>query len=99
MQPTARRCVGGHGMALRDELKDLDLLQRLGLQYGDILTARALFTRLYAAIASARQICGYGDGVARSREWSVCGGDDVNAGYAKGRAAGLGFLHQPRHGP
>ncbi|HEO72035.1 MAG TPA: hypothetical protein ENN80_12285 [Candidatus Hydrogenedentes bacterium] len=92
MHPNANGCVGGHGMALRDELKDLDVLQRLGLRYGDTLTARRLFTRLYAEIASAKQICGYGDGIARSREWSICGGDDVNARYAKGRAAGLGFL-------
>ncbi|MBN2307654.1 MAG: hypothetical protein JXR94_01710, partial [Candidatus Hydrogenedentes bacterium] len=91
----ADRCIGGHGMALRDELKDLDVLQRLGMAYGDTMSARALFSRLYERIESALEICGYGDGVARSREWSICGGENVNARYAKGRAAGLGFLDAP----
>lgn len=30
--PASNRCVGGHGMALRDELKDLEVLRRLGLK-------------------------------------------------------------------
>ncbi|MCP4643342.1 MAG: hypothetical protein GY851_23045 [bacterium] len=88
----AGRCIGGYGMALRDELKDLDVLQTLGMAYGDTLSARELFTRLYDRIVSAKTVCGFGDGVSRSREWRVCGGDDVNSRYEKGRAAGLGFL-------
>ena len=79
-------------MALRDELKDLDVLQRLGLHYGDIRPAREVYTRLFEQIASTREICGYGDGVVRSPEWRVCGGPNGNPGYEKARAAGLGFL-------
>lgn len=90
--PAANHCVGGHGMGLRDELKDLDLLQRLGLKYGDTLSARVLFSRLYAEVASSREICGYGDGIERSREWSICGGKEVNLRYERGRMEGLGFL-------
>jgi hypothetical protein len=88
-------CIGGHGMALRDELKDLEVLQRLGLNYGDTLPARELYTRLFEKVTSALHVCGHGDGVERSTEWSVCGGADVNTRYAKGRAAGLGFLTVP----
>jgi len=85
-------CIGGRSMSLRDELKDLDVLQRLGLEYGDVLPARELFTRLYERVASTREICGHGDGVERSPEWRVCGGPDGDPRYVKGRAAGLGFL-------
>lgn len=90
--PPSGLCIGGQSMSLRDELKDLDLLQLLGLQYGDVLPARELFARLYAHVASTREICGHGDGIARSPEWRVCGGPDGDPRYAKGRAAGLGFL-------
>lgn len=77
-------------MGLRDEKKDLDTLRRLGLSYGDVLPARELLRRLYAAIASTTEICGNGDGVETAPEWRVCGGPEGNAGYAAGRAAGLG---------
>jgi len=93
--PSTGQCIGGHGRALRDELKDLDVLQRLGLTYGEVLAARDLFTRLYAEIASTREICGYGDGIVRGPEWTICGGPDGDPRYIKGRAAGLGFLNQP----
>ncbi|UCH36621.1 MAG: hypothetical protein JSV65_09780 [Armatimonadota bacterium] len=83
-------CAGRIGMALRDEKKDLDLLQLLGLKYGDTLPARELLQRLYDMVCSTRQICGYGDGVVRSTEWSICRGPEGSPEYVKGRAAGLG---------
>lgn len=86
------QCVGGHSMALRDELKDLDVLQRLGLAYGDVLPARELYQRLFDRIHSTTEICGHGDGVERSPEWRVCGGPDGDARYLRAREAGLGFL-------
>jgi len=91
--PSSGQCVSQDGMALRDELKDLDVLQILGLKYGDVLSARELFTRLYNKVYSTTQICGYGDGIARSPEWSSgCAGKEGNPAYVKARAAGLGFL-------
>jgi len=90
--PPSKRCVAGIGMALRDELKDLDVLQRLGLKYDDVLPARELFTRLYERIPSTRVICGHGDGVVRGPEWRVCGGPDGDPRYVKAREEGLGFL-------
>ena len=95
--PETRECVAGVAMCLRDELKDLDVLQRLGLTYADTLPARELYTRLFDAIASTTEICGYGDGVARSPEWHVCRGPEGSPGYLRARAEGLGFLH-PRGG-
>jgi len=93
--PSANRCISPHGMALRDELKDLNVLQILGFKYGDILPACELYTLLYSRIFSTTQVCGHGDGEARSPEWSVCSGKDGNPAYVKARAIGLGFLDAP----
>ncbi len=89
--PATNLCVSAQGMSLRDQKKDLDLLQRLGLEYGAQLPARELFRRLFAAIRSTREICGYTDGQARAWEWSVCGGPDGSPGYARARTAGMGI--------
>lgn len=94
-RPADNKCIGGNGMSLRDELKDLDVLQRLGLSYGDVAPASDLFARLFATVASTREICGHGDGVVRGYEWTICGGPEGNAGYVAGRAAGLGIPGVP----
>lgn len=82
-----RQCVGNCG--LRDQKKDLDVLQKTGLQYGDVLPGRLLLRRLYAAVLSTMDVCGCGDGIARAPEWDGCGREGRDA-YVKGRAAGLG---------
>lgn len=84
-------CLGGNGRALRDEKKDLDVLQKLGLSFDDTLPAHELLTRLFDRIRSTRDVCGYGDGVVRGPEWTICGGPDGSEGYIKGRKAGLGI--------
>ena len=89
--PATRLCLRNNAMGLRDEKKDLDLLERLDLQYGDTVPARELFTRLFRTIRTTTEICGSGDGVARGWEWTVCGGPDGNDGYRKAREAGLGI--------
>ena len=71
--PANKLCVGGRSMALRDQKKDLDVLQKLGLKYGDTLPARKLYQLLFERIPSTRDICGYGDGETRATEWSICG--------------------------
>ena len=90
-RPELNLCVNPTSMALRDEKKDLDVLRKLGLQYGDRVPARDLYRLLYARIASTTEICGYGDGEARAYEWRVCGGPEGNEGYLKARAMGLGI--------
>ena len=83
-------CIGDLGIGLRDQKKDLDVLQLLGLQYGDVLPARELLQRLYEKVHSTRQVCGYNDGIVRAPEWHICRGPGGSPAYAKGRAAGLG---------
>jgi len=84
-------CLGGRSMALRDEKKDLDVLQKLGLRYGDTLPARELYDLLYERIPSTRAICAWGDGRKRAPEWSICGDPEGNETYRKARAANLGL--------
>ena len=78
-------------MALRDQKKDLDVLQKLGLKYGDTLPARKLYELLFKRIPSTRDICGYGDGKKRATEWSICGDPKGKEAYRKARAAMLGL--------
>jgi hypothetical protein len=89
--PANKLCIGGHSMALRDQKKDLDVLQKLGLQYGDTLPARQLYQLLYERILSTRDICGYGDGQTRAWEWSICGSAEKDDAYQQARAAHLGI--------
>ncbi len=89
--PKTKLCLGGGSMALRDQKKDLDVLQKLGLKYGDTLPARKLYELLYERIPSTRDVCGYGDGEERAREWSICGDPDGQESYRKARAAKLGI--------
>lgn len=89
-EPKSNLCLGGRSMALRDEKKDLDVLQRLGLKYGDTLPARKLYELVFARIPSTRAICAYGDGKVGAPEWSICG-DDKDQAYQKARAVNLGI--------
>ncbi|MBC8872432.1 MAG: hypothetical protein H8E44_23620 [Planctomycetes bacterium] len=84
-------CLGGRSMALRDQKKDLDVLQKLGLKYGDTLPARKLYELLYERVPSTRDVCGYGDGEKRAPEWSICGDPEGKETYRKARAANLGI--------
>jgi hypothetical protein len=90
-EPETNLCLGGRSMALRDQKKDLDVLQKLGLNYGDTLPARELLERLYEKIPSTRDICGYGDGEVRAPEWRICGDPEGNETYGKAREAMLGI--------
>jgi hypothetical protein len=89
--PQTNFCLGGRSVALRDQKKDLDVLQKLGLKYGDIVPARELYELLYEKIPSTRDICGYGDGEERAGEWSICGDPEGKETYRKARAAKLGI--------
>jgi hypothetical protein len=98
-EPSSNLCLGGHSMALRDQKKDLDVLQRLGLKYGDTLPARKLYELVFLRIASTKEICAYGDGKERATEWSICGGAVKDDGYQKARREKLGIPEaQPSKG-
>jgi len=88
--PQAGVCRAAQSMGLRDELKDLQVLHLLGLEYGDTLPARDLLRRLFAMVTSTTQVCGYGTGVTTAPEWRVCGGPEGSAGYPRARKDGLG---------
>ncbi|MBN1555477.1 MAG: hypothetical protein JXA11_12085 [Phycisphaerae bacterium] len=88
--PSSNLCIGKQSMGLRDDRKDLDTLRRLGYRYGDVVPARELLQRLYGTVENTTEICGYGDGVERSREWKVCNGPTGSESFVHGRRAGLG---------
>jgi hypothetical protein len=90
-QPGTNLCTGGIGLGLRDEKKDLDLLEMLDLHYGDTLPARELYERLFARIEDPLQICGYGDGVVRAPEWSICAQKVKQRAFAKARRDFMGI--------
>lgn len=93
--PRTGWCLSGNGMGLRDEKKDLDTLQRMGLRYGDIRPARELYRLLFERVGEPMEICGYGDGQVESYEWTICGGaraaDGQPTAFARARAAGMGI--------
>jgi hypothetical protein len=82
--PESTRCVHAGGL-IRDYKKDLDVFAKLGLLPGARLKAREALRLIYERIPSTTAICGYGTGAATSQEWTVCGGPEGNAGYAKAR--------------
>ena len=88
-EPGSKLCLGGRSMALRDQKKDLDVLQKLGLKYGDTLPARKLYQLIFQRIPSTRDICIYGDGEARRSGASAAA--QGNPSYQKARAAMLGI--------
>ena len=69
-----------------------DVLQKLGLKYGDTLPARRLVDLVCQRIAAAKEICGWGDGEPRGYEWSVCGGvKSADKSFQKARAERMGI--------
>lgn len=81
--PKTHLCDNVCGL-IRDYKKDLDVLQRLDLLPGTTMKAKELYSLLFERIASAMEICGYGDGIERSYEWAICG--NVHSKYyEKGR--------------
>jgi hypothetical protein len=80
--PKTDRCVHGGGL-IRDYKKDLDVFQKLGLMPGSTMKAVDLFKLLFERIPSTKDVCGYGDGVVTSHEWSICGGTDGNKAYRR----------------
>jgi len=86
--PETGRCVHSGGL-IRDYKKDLDVFQKLGLMPGATLPARELFDLLFERIESTTEICGYGDDLVISQEWTICGGPGGNSGYVATRKTGV----------
>lgn len=93
--PVNKWCHIRNGGGVRNQKKRLYVLQKLGLEYGVTLPAKVLFKQVFKKIPSTRENCGFGDGVVRGYEWSICSSSDKPEGspsYRKGRDAGLGFI-------
>ena len=82
-------CVNGNGCAgLTSQLRDVRVLQTLGLQYGNVVNARELYRKILRRITSTVPICGtISQGVHKpSVWWSECGHHSVSLPeYVKGR--------------
>ncbi len=87
-------CISGTAMGMRDEKKDLEVLRKLDLAYGHTLPAVELYRRLFDAIQSTTEICGFGNGRETAPEWRVCGGPDGAPGYVLARKENIGIKHK-----
>jgi hypothetical protein len=68
--PREHICYKGH---VKSSLRDLMMLERLGLAPGATLSARALWRRIYDRLDSLKDVCGWGDGSNTAPYWSPCG--------------------------
>jgi hypothetical protein len=82
--PGEHLCYGTH---IKNTLRDLMVLERLGLPPGATLPARELYARIYARIGTLQEICGWRDGSNTAMCWAPCGGYQGNA-LEEARAAG-----------
>jgi len=63
---------------IKNSLRDLMVLERLGLPPGATLPARELYQRIYDRIGSLKEICGWRDGSNTAPYWAPC---DYTAPY------------------
>jgi len=83
--PEEHVCYRAH---IKNQLRDLHMLERLDLPPGATLPARELYARVYERIGSLADICGWGDGSNTAPFWAPCGGWQGDQ-LAKAREAGL----------
>jgi len=84
-------CVGYNAMSLRDQKRDLDVLHRLDLAYGATLPAAELLRRIFRAVRSLQEVCGFGDNVVRGPEWTICGAGNKPDSYQRAKRRGMGI--------
>jgi hypothetical protein len=82
--PRRHLCYHAH---IKNSLRDLMILERLGLPPGATLPAGDLYALIYAKIEAQKTICGWGDGANTAPCWAPCGYD--TPAYAEARAGGL----------
>jgi hypothetical protein len=86
---TKRNCcvqVKGYG-GLTNQLRDVRVLQKLGLRYGDVMNARELYRLIFERIPSTALVCRVSEGVSEPSVWLDGCGQRVesNPNYDKGR--------------
>ncbi len=85
--PRLNGCVNNKGAGgLPNQMRDLRVLQKLGLNYGSTIKARDLYARIFERISGTLEICR----IEHSRPsvwWTGCGAATANSeNYDKGRA-------------
>ncbi|HOX05365.1 MAG TPA: hypothetical protein PK280_03105 [Planctomycetota bacterium] len=65
-------CYHAH---IKSSLRDLMVLERLGLPPGATLPARELYRRIYERIGGLKEICGWRDGSSTAHLWAPCNFD------------------------
>lgn len=86
--PELNACVNNRGSGgMPNHLRDLRVMQKLGLTYGSVVKARELYGLIFSRLSGTLEICGYE--VARpSVWWTGCGSATSNSeNFEKGRRA------------
>lgn len=91
--PKFKMCLHGGkiGAELRQLHKELNILQILDLEFGDILPADKLFRLVKEKIPSNYRICAYNSGIITAPEWNICSHEIKPEGtenYIQGLAGG-----------
>ena len=91
--PDSGLCDASFAMGLRDQKKDLDTLQLLGLDYGAVLPAWQLLQLLYERIPEQQKVCAFNYGRQTQEAWSICRSAQVppqESRYSRAAAENLG---------
>lgn len=64
-------CIRTH---IKDQLRDLMMLEKLDMKPGDTYTAKEIYERVYARMDSLRDVCAWGDELDTAPFWSPCDG-------------------------
>ena len=93
--PKLNACVNNKGSGgLPNQMRDLRVLQKLGLTYGDTLEGGDLYELILERIPGTLEICGL-EHSKPSVWWTGCGAPTVNSeGYDRGRQALLDALRE-----
>ena len=76
---------------IKNQLRDLNILEKLDLAPGATLPARELYARVYERIGTLAEVCGWGDGMTTTPFWAPCGGwqgDELDKAREQGLLCG-----------
>jgi len=59
---------------LKDDLRDLMVMEKLGIAPGAELPAGEIYRRIYERIDTLKDVCGWGDELNSAPQWRPCGG-------------------------
>ncbi|MCX7591121.1 MAG: hypothetical protein N2255_05775, partial [Kiritimatiellae bacterium] len=71
--PVEHLCYHGH---FKNALRDLRLMEKLGIVPGTTMPARELYRLIYRKVRNLKEVCGWGDGSDYSPLWAPCKGYD-----------------------